>query len=140
VKNIVVLLAALMACSTGCSMCCGPFDYDYPTFGGNQFRANRSHGRVGSILSDPMTSVSGPSADSNLSDPPDPITVDPDEETIDLEDDNDLDDEEDLKFEGLDDDLERIEPLRNEESIEKPETVPGDDSTASSRWRPRPLR
>jgi len=121
-------------------MCCGPFDYDYPTFGGKQLRANRSHGRVGSILSDPMTSVSGPAAESNLTAPPDPIVVDPDEETVDLENDEDFNREEDLKFEGLDDDLEPIEPLRNGDSIKPPETDSADDSTASTRWRPRPLR
>ena len=100
-------------------MCCGPFDYDYPTFGGKHLRANRSHGRVGSILSDPLTALNGASADSNLAAPPDPINVDPDEETIDLEDeienDRDLDDQD---YKGLDDDLERIEPLKCSDSIQ----------------------
>ena len=142
-KNLVLLIAALMACSTGCSMCCGPFDYDYPTFGGKHLRADRSHGRVGSILSDPFTTLTGPSADSNLTPPPEPIDVDRDEDTIDLEDDleNSRDrDIDDLDYQGPDDDLERIEPLRDSDSMQKPEADPSDDTTASSRWRPRSLR
>lgn len=50
----------------GCSTCCGPYDYDYPTLGGALQRAYPTTGRVGSIYSDPYTSASGPSADSNL--------------------------------------------------------------------------
>lgn len=45
-------LLALVA-SGGCSMCCGVFDYDYPTFGGRHERVDRQWGRVGSIYSDP---------------------------------------------------------------------------------------
>lgn len=140
-KNLVILFAALMICSTGCSMCCGPFDYDYPTFGGKHLRANRSHGRVGSILSDPMTALGGASADSNLTAPPDPINVDPDEESIDLEDgfENSDRDRDGLDYRGIDD-MERIEPLKDSDTIEPPETDASGDSTASSRWRPRPLR
>jgi hypothetical protein len=122
-------------------MCCGPFDYDYPTFGGKHLRANRSHGRVGSILSDPMTALGGASADSNLTAPPDPINVDPDEESIDLEDgfENSDRDRDGLDYRGIDD-MERIEPLKDSDTIEPPETDASGDSTASSRWRPRPLR
>ena len=141
-KNLVLLIAAVMICSTGCSMCCGPFDYDYPTFGGKHLRGNRSHGRVGSILSDPLTALNGASADSNLTAPPDPINLDRDEETIDLEDDDENSDEDidGLDYRRLDEDLERIEPLKDADSIKPPETDSADDSTASSRWRPRPLR
>ncbi len=51
---------------TGCAMCCGPFDYHYPTHGGRVQRADPEYGRVGSIFSDPYTAGSGPTADSNV--------------------------------------------------------------------------
>lgn len=51
---------------TGCSMCCGPYDYHYPTFGGKHQRVDPEFGRVGSIFSDPLAGYNGPSADSNL--------------------------------------------------------------------------
>ena len=50
---------------SGCSMCSGPYDYDYPSFGGAVQRANANWGRVGSVYSDPGA-FGGPSADSNL--------------------------------------------------------------------------
>ena len=50
---------------TGCSMCSGPYDYDYPNFGGAVQRSNANWGRVGSVFSDPGP-FGGPSADSNL--------------------------------------------------------------------------
>ena len=50
----------------GCSMCCGPYDYHYPTFGGRVQRADPEYGRVGSIFSDPYTAGTGLDADSNL--------------------------------------------------------------------------
>lgn len=34
-------------------MCCGVYDYDYPTYGGLVPRTDRSYGRVGSVFSDP---------------------------------------------------------------------------------------
>lgn len=52
--------------SVGCAMCCGPFDDGYPALGGKHDRHDRSYGRLGSILSDPMASPTGGSADSNL--------------------------------------------------------------------------
>ena len=56
----------------GCSMCCGPYDYHYPTFGGRVQRADPEYGRVGSIFSDPYTAGTGLNADSNVKklDPP----------------------------------------------------------------------
>lgn len=51
--------------ATGCNLCCGPYDYDYPVYGGPIERMDPARGRVGSIFSDP-TVVKGPSADSNL--------------------------------------------------------------------------
>lgn len=48
-------LTALLICSplatlAGCAMCCSPFDYSYPTFGGKWQRTDREHGRVGSVF------------------------------------------------------------------------------------------
>lgn len=51
---------------SGCSMCCGPYDYDYPAFPGLVQRADPVYGRVGSIFSDPYKAGAGPTADSNL--------------------------------------------------------------------------
>jgi hypothetical protein len=62
-------LACFVCSLMGCAMCCGPYDYDYPNFGGKHQRSDRSYGRVGSIFSDPMASPMGGSADSNLKAP-----------------------------------------------------------------------
>jgi hypothetical protein len=59
-------IAAILAAMTGCSMCCGPHDFDYPTFGGKYERMDRAYGRVGSILSDPNAQFGVP-ADSAIS-------------------------------------------------------------------------
>lgn len=48
--------------SNGCSMCCGVYDYDYPTYGGLVQRSDASHGRVGSVFSDPNAPVGVPAA------------------------------------------------------------------------------
>jgi hypothetical protein len=49
----VVLLSGLAAASSGCAMCCAPFDYDYPQVaGGRWVRNNPSSGRVGSAYGD----------------------------------------------------------------------------------------
>ena len=50
---------------SGCAMCCGPFDYHYPNYGGAIQRSDPVRGRVGSIFSDPGP-LGGPSADYNL--------------------------------------------------------------------------
>ena len=44
------LLASLMGFSSGCAMCCAPFDYDYLVSGGRWTRFNPSSGRVGSAF------------------------------------------------------------------------------------------
>jgi len=49
-----VLGLAFLA-STGCSLCCSPYNDDYVTFGSRIPRLDRKHGRVGSILSDPQS-------------------------------------------------------------------------------------
>ena len=120
-------------------MCCGPFDYDYPTFGGKHQRVDRSHGRVGSILSDPANTISGPSAYSNLKALPEPLDSELDEddsiEAIDGEYENGSSGQRSNSetSPNVDDNLESIEPLRNNKTE-------SDDSTASTLWRPRPLR
>lgn len=45
-----LLAAALVVASSGCSMCCAPFDCDYPYIGGAWVRDNPSSGRVGSVF------------------------------------------------------------------------------------------
>ncbi|HMO14469.1 MAG TPA: hypothetical protein PKD64_06985 [Pirellulaceae bacterium] len=62
-RSLWILGLAIML-STGCSMCCGPYDYHYPTFGGRVQRVNPEYGRVGSIYSDP-TADPGTSAITN---------------------------------------------------------------------------
>jgi len=144
----ICLIGAACIVTTGCSMCCGPFDYDYPTFGGNRPRVDRSHGRVGSPFSDPAGNIAGPSADSNLT----PVEPAPD---LDLSEGDDFDNglEEDLgdpeglgekePQSGFDGKLETIEP----ESLRDDATSPPDNSEAGDRtgatsnlWRPSPLR
>ena len=63
--------AVILTTLGGCSMCCGPYDYDYPTFGGKHERVDRTYGRVGSVFSDPQAGYGGDPADSNreLSEP-----------------------------------------------------------------------
>ncbi len=43
-------LAALCIVSTGCAMCCAPYDYDYANFGGRWERYDMRHGRAGSAF------------------------------------------------------------------------------------------
>ncbi|QDU29126.1 hypothetical protein ETAA8_42330 [Anatilimnocola aggregata] len=45
-----VFFAALLACSSGCTMCCAPFDCDFGYTGGAWVRDNPSWGRVGSVF------------------------------------------------------------------------------------------
>ena len=108
-KNQIAFLIAALFCflSTGCSMCCGPYDYDYPNFGGKHQRQDRQHGRVGSILSDPLAPrVGGAPADSNLLPPPPLRSSEPRESDVEPDRDEDMDDiRRDL------DDLEDITPL-----------------------------
>lgn len=43
--------------SGGCSMCCGPYDYEYPMLDSSRYvRTDPEYGRVGSIFSDPNVS------------------------------------------------------------------------------------
>ena len=43
-------LLALSLLSSGCAMCCAPYDYDYPFVGGRWVRHNPTSGRVGSAF------------------------------------------------------------------------------------------
>jgi hypothetical protein len=46
-------LLPLLFCSflaSGCTLCCAPFDCDYPYCGGKWVRTNPSSGRVGSLF------------------------------------------------------------------------------------------
>ncbi|WP_425613373.1 hypothetical protein NA78x_003204 [Anatilimnocola sp. NA78] len=45
-----VLSAALLAASSGCAMCCAPYDCDFGYTGGAWVRDNPSSGRVGSVF------------------------------------------------------------------------------------------
>ncbi len=131
---ILIIAITTTALSTfGCSMCCGPYDYDYPNFGGKHERVNPAYGRVGSVFSDPNAGFNGPSADSNLEPQPD-IRVNKESPR---DDDPDL---EQLKRE-LDSELESIDPIngpeRGSEELPSPDA---DDSTASRMWRNKPLR
>ena len=122
-----IFLTMTMFGFIGCSMCCGPYDFDYPTYGGIHHRSNPTSGRLGSPFSDPNWSGAGPSADSNLKPHPDPQGERDFDEDEPLEGDNDLeraDEDLDDDLEGLDDDLEemdrRLEELdRRNEGIDE---------------------
>ena len=49
-----MLLGCLTASCLGCSVCPSPYDYDYGTYGTKTPRTDMRHGRVGSVLSDPV--------------------------------------------------------------------------------------
>jgi len=115
-------------------MCCGPYDYHYPTFGGKHQRTDPTHGRVGSLFSDPNTTL-GPSADSNLV--PHPAVEAPS-----VPEDEDIDEDvEDLDLDG-DDDVGPLDRLDDDDIDELPEPDLDEESevTASRPWRQRPLR
>lgn len=117
-------------------MCCGPYDFDYPTYGGIHHRSNPSYGRLGSTFSDPNYTGGGPSADSNLKPHPEPkgdrdlgIDDDPYEGDDDLERvDEDLDDD----LEGLDDDLEELDRRLEEMDLPDEELDPRLDDELES--------
>lgn len=46
----ITLICSPLALLAGCAMCCSPFDYSYPTYGGKWQRVDREHGRVGSAF------------------------------------------------------------------------------------------
>lgn len=121
----------------GCSMCCGPYDYDYVDFGGKYQRADPQYGRLGSIFSDPNVFGNGPSADSNLAMPDEP---EPRRRTEDEDIDTD-------RFRKELDDINQGEPdgrsLPDPDGIDENETLPEPRKTgptASRRWENTPLR
>ena len=129
-------LTAMIAVLFGCSMCCGPYDDDYNVFGGPLQRANPSHGRVGSALSDPYFSGYGPSSDSNLA----PETSDSsgsDRKQLDFGSDTKQDDDRDYQKE--------LEELRKELDLDAPEELPSpkpadDSETACSSQKSRVVK
>ena len=132
-KNQISLIITALICflSTGCSLCCGPHDYDYPDFGGKHQRQDRRHGRVGSILSDPLAPrASGDSADSNLLAPPPLKSLEPVEGDFEPDRDEDVDD--------IKRDLEDITPLDRDgedlpslEELEKSNELDGSNTRRS---------
>lgn len=96
---------------SGCAMCCGPYDYHYPTFGGIVQRADPVWGRVGSLYSDPGP-FGGPSADYNLAEKEfTPAATDYDDAGDDL---GPLDDE---------DSFDAIEPLDSGNGLDQSDEV-----------------
>lgn len=45
--------AVTLAASSGCALCCSPYDHTYAAYGTRVNRVDQQHGRVGSIFSDP---------------------------------------------------------------------------------------
>ncbi len=131
------VLTLTLGSTLGCSMCCGPFDYHYPTYGGKHPRVNPTSGRVGSRLSDPNVQMTGESADSNLEPSPEPFTG---SDPTTTDDDLDLDAELERIRNETDGLREEIEPPRSNGN-QKIETLPAPKGpTASSLWQRRPLR
>ena len=136
---LAIACVAVIVCGglTGCSSCCGPYDYHYPTFGGKHQRVDPTHGRLGSVFSDPNVPL-GPSSDSNLAPHP---TVESPSVPADDDDDDDIDD--DLEELDLDDEdesrpLDRLEDDDVEE-LPRPDEDDG-EVTASRFWRQRALQ
>jgi hypothetical protein len=46
------LVVCVLSLSSGCAMCCAPFDWDYQSVAGRYTRNNPSSGRVGSAFDD----------------------------------------------------------------------------------------
>ncbi len=59
-RSFTFLLFASMVILTGCSICAPGYLEDYATVGGKWQRADPAYGRVGSILSDPGSTVVDP--------------------------------------------------------------------------------
>ena len=125
-----ITLITISLGTLGCNMCCGPYDYDYANFGGKHPRVDPQYGRVGSIFSDPNAIRNRPSADSNLT----PMTEQRSTNFDDAWDD------------GLNDDLETIDPLNGTPDAPGSETLPtppaqdGTSPTASRLMKNKPLR
>ncbi|MFT7629341.1 MAG: hypothetical protein ACI87E_000339 [Mariniblastus sp.] len=124
-----IAIAATSLSTFGCSMCCGPYDYDYPNYGGLEERVHPDYGRVGSIFSDPNAGYGGPSSDSNLT--PHPEARGNRQRAQDLEDMNDI-------RQGIDQEIEAMAPgTQPAEELPSPSL---DDTTASRMFQKQPLR
>jgi hypothetical protein len=56
--NPILLLIAAPLLVSGCSMCCGPYDYEYPIMESVRYpRTDPEYGRVGSVFSDPNVTI-----------------------------------------------------------------------------------
>ena len=142
-NQIPLAIAALVCFLTGCSICCGPHDYDYPDFGGKHQRQDRRHGRVGSILSDPLAPrAGGASADSNLLAPPPLKSLEPVEEDFVPDRDDEVDDiKHDLEdITPLDSDGEDLPPLDEIDELDGSNTRRSPVNKKTRRIRNRPLR
>jgi len=74
-----LLLLFVASLSSGCAMCCAPFDCDYPYQGGAWVRHNPSSGRVGSAFDE----AGGPNTGAEvLQQEPTPATAEPGTEAI----------------------------------------------------------
>jgi hypothetical protein len=112
-------------------MCCGPHDYDYPNFGGKHERVDRSYGRVGSLFSDPMAYPTGGSSDSNLKEV----------EKRKRRDASDLFDDNGRSREGLERELEEIDPSRPRREPQPDQRPIPDTKEAFNQYqRPSPLK
>ena len=101
--------ASLIGLATGCSMCCGPHDYEYPMFQSRYARMDPEHGRVGSIFTDPGVGP-GTAPRSNADLPAEELPANRDDNTDSGPDDPDFN--------------RRVDPFRGEE--------PDDQDTATS--------
>ena len=147
--SALLILTLSLVASIGCSMCAGPDDFNYPTYGGLHQRADPARGRVGSILSDPYADVAGLSADSNLEPYPEPrgnsgasdfddADDDFDREDEDLDDDlENLDSSDRLDDFDTDRDLESIDPLDEGPQPELDGESEETTTAANRRWRRR---
>lgn len=144
----IAILTLTLSTTFGCSMCCGPYDYDYPNIGGKHQRVDPRYGRVGSILSDPNANAFGPSADSNLEPAPEPrsTTDNSDSESGGNDSDLDIDAELERLRKEADSLREEINPMGDGPKLDPgidsdPEKLPSPDGpTASRNWRTKPLR
>lgn len=105
------LALLVTAGQSGCSICQGPFDFDYPVFDSRHARVDPVYGRVGSIFSDPDIDSAGSEPLSNADRPRQENELDP----VPVPDDPEFRQPGDDPFEGVDpDDLEI--PERNQDT------------------------
>ncbi|MDG1806985.1 MAG: hypothetical protein P8J91_13545 [Pirellulaceae bacterium] len=95
-RNVLVMLILCPIIWSGCSMCCAPYDDEYPILNNERYpRLNAFSGRVGSTLSDPNVKV-GEKPTTNADIPRDedirkPIEDDLDDPNFNLDAENSLD-------------------------------------------------